>query len=165
MEDTKWARTSAAEWLHSRPQMRWRRVFPGQAEQVPYARKLAQDLFAGAPCESLVALAVSELAGNALRHSISGAGNGGWFGLELVYAKLVYVAVTDLGGEGIPTVLPEGYRSCPTRENGRGLRMLYDLSVSLGVHGSSALGHTVWVDLDFDTSLEDLPQQPMLLVS
>ncbi|MCP2336957.1 ATP-binding protein [Actinomadura rupiterrae] len=164
MENVKWTGGSASEWLWSPPPMRWRRVYSGHAGQVRSARKFAEELFAGTPCVDVVALAVSELSGNAVRHSRSGEGNGGWFGLELTYGNPVYVAVTDLGGHGVPTVLPEGYGN-QNRENGRGLRMLYELAVALGVHGNSDFGHTVWVDLDLRAKLEADTETSALVAS
>ncbi|RSN61912.1 ATP-binding protein [Actinomadura sp. WAC 06369] len=104
----------------------------------------------------VVALAVGELAANAVRHTRSGEGDGGWFGLELIYGDPAYVAVTDLGGHGVPVVLPEGYGD-PSCQGGRGLRMLYELALMFGVHGSSTFGHTVWVDLDLNRGLESHP--------
>ncbi|MEV5570371.1 ATP-binding protein [Spirillospora sp. NPDC052269] len=164
MKNGKWSGGAAADWLWSPPQMRWRRVYAGRADQVTAARKLAEAMFAEAPCVDVVTLAVSELAANAVRHSRSGEGEGGWFGLELVHANPVYVAVTDMGGHGIPTVLPEENCNSAT-ESGRGLRMLYELAIALGVHGNSDFGHTVWVDLDLDASLESVSPAPALLVS
>lgn len=89
--------------------MRWRRVYAGRADQVRAARAFAEALLVGMPCVDVVALAVGELAANAVRHTRSGEGGDGWFGLEIVCENPVYVAVTDMGGHGIPTVLPEGY--------------------------------------------------------
>lgn len=164
MENVKWTGGTASDWLWSPPPMRWRRVYAGHAGQVRSARKFAEALFAGTPCVEVVALAVSELAGNAVRHSRSGEGSGGWFGLELTQGNPVYVAVTDLGGHGVPTVLPKGYGGLDG-EGGRGLKMLYDLAVALGVHGNREFGHTVWVDLDFRAKLEATAQTQALLAS
>jgi hypothetical protein len=109
MENTKLVGSTADEWLWSSGRMRWRRVYAGRADQVRAARAFAEALFVGMPCVDIVALAVGELAANAVRHTRSGEGGDGWFGLEIVCENPVYVAVTDMGGHGIPTVLPEGY--------------------------------------------------------
>ncbi|MFD0850959.1 ATP-binding protein [Actinomadura adrarensis] len=153
MENATLAGATAADWLWSPPKMRWRRVYPGRIDQVRQARDFAETLFKGAPCVDVVALAVSELAANAVRHTLSGERVDGWFGLEVVYDNPAYIAVTDMGGHGIPTVLPEGYGS-PYNESGRGLRTLYELAQVFGVHGNSTHGHTVWVHLDANRKLE-----------
>ncbi|MFC9973860.1 ATP-binding protein [Spirillospora sp. NPDC127200] len=155
---------TAAQWLWAHEPMRWRRVYSGRREQVSAARRLAQTMFAGVPCEHAVVLAASELATNAIRHSHSGA-EGGWFGLELVYANPAYVAVTDLGGSGVPTVLPEGYTGPCGEEGGRGLLTLYELATEFGVRGSSDQGHTVWVALDLACDLNIAPRLDVSLAS
>lgn len=146
----KGATGTADEWLWSLEEMRWRRTFPGTLDQVPVARRFARSLFSGSPCADVVEYAVAELAGNALRHSGS-AEHGGWFGVELVHDDPVHVAVTDVGGGGVPTV-----RDCVDEfeESGRGLYLLSRFAISLGIHGSPGAGHTVWVDLDLDRSLD-----------
>ncbi|MFC9971474.1 ATP-binding protein [Spirillospora sp. NPDC127200] len=168
MKNVQWSGGTAREWLWASEEMRWRRIYQGRKDQVAQARKFTEALFAGAPCGEVAALAVSELATNAIRHSRSGEGEDGWFGLEVVYDNPVYLAVTDMGGHGIPTPLPEGY-AAPGKdleESGRGLRMLSELALTFGVHGSSVFGHTVWVDLDLNRSLEDEnAQSPAALVS
>lgn len=164
MEKTKLVGATANEWLWAPERMRWRRVYAGRADQVQAARTFAEVLFAGMPCVDVVALAVGELAANAVRHTRSGEGGDGWFGLEVVCDNPVYIAVTDMGGHGIPTVLPEGYGGL-YGESGRGLRMLYELALMFGVHGNSTLGHTVWVDLDLNRKLEALPQPAAQLAS
>ncbi|MFF5264480.1 ATP-binding protein [Actinomadura viridis] len=164
MGNTKLIGATANEWLWTSAKMRWRRVYAGRADQVRAAREFAEALFAGMPCVDIVALAVSELAANAVRHTRSGEGADGWFGLEVVCDNPVYVAVTDMGGHGIPTVLPEGYGGSYSEE-GRGLRMLYELALMFGVHGSSTLGHTVWVDIDINRKLDQDAQPPVQLVS
>ncbi|MER7548149.1 ATP-binding protein [Spirillospora sp. NPDC127506] len=164
MGNTKLVGSTADEWLWSSGRMRWRRVYAGRADQVRAARAFAEALFVGMPCVDIVALAVGELAANAVRHTRSGEGGDGWFGLEIVCENPVYVAVTDMGGHGIPTVLPEGYGGSYS-EGGRGLRMLYELALMFGMHGSSTLGHTVWVDIDLNRKLEADPQASVHLAS
>jgi anti-sigma regulatory factor (Ser/Thr protein kinase) len=112
----------------------------------------------------VVALAVGELAANAIRHTRSGEVGDGWFGLEVVCDSPAYIAVTDMGGHGIPTVLPEAPDGS-YRESGRGLRMLHDLALMFGIHGSRTLGHTVWVDIDPNRKLEAEPLDVGPLVS
>lgn len=164
MGNTKLIGATASEWLWASERMRWRRVYAGRADQVRAAREFAEALFTGMPCVDIVALAVGELAANAVRHIRSGEGADGWFGLEVVCDDLVYIAVTDMGGHGVPTVLPEGYGGSYD-EGGRGLRMLCQLALMFGVHGSSTLGHTVWVDIDLNRKLDPDAQAPVQLVS
>ncbi|MEV5569533.1 ATP-binding protein [Spirillospora sp. NPDC052269] len=144
-------------WVWALEEMRWRRAFPGTLDQVPVARRFAGAMFEGSPCADVVEYAVAELAGNALRHSDS-AEKGGWFGVELVHDDPVHVAVTDIGGKGVPAV-----RDCVDEfaESGRGLHMLSRFAISLGVHGSAGKGHTVWVDLDLEQSLEALLEREL----
>lgn len=164
MENAKLVGATANEWLWATERMRWRRVYAGRADQVRAARSFAEALFEGMPCVDVAALAVGELAANAVRHTRSGEGGDGWFGLEVVCDNPVYIAVTDMGGHGIPTVLPEGYGGSYS-EGGRGLRMLYELALMFGMHGSSTLGHTVWVDLDLNRKLGGVSQVPVQLAS
>ncbi|MFC9973904.1 ATP-binding protein [Spirillospora sp. NPDC127200] len=137
---------SAEEWVGSSPLV-WRRAYPGRKEQVAIARRFAKSLFAAGHCGEAVGFAVSELATNALRHTRSGQIDGGWFGVEIIDDDPVYVAVTDLGGDKVPVLWPESVGD-QFREHGRGLRALSTMAIALGIHGSPALGHTVWVDLD-----------------
>lgn len=159
MGNAKLVGETADEWLGASARMRWRRVYAGRADQVRAARASAEDLFVGLPC-----VAVGELAANAVRHTRSGEGGDGWFGLEIVCENLVYAAVTDMGGHSIPTVLPERYGGSYS-EGGRGFWMLYELALMFGMHGSSTLGHTVWVDIDLNRKLEAESQAPAQLVS
>ncbi|MCP2342949.1 ATP-binding protein [Actinomadura rupiterrae] len=149
---TMWRYSTAAEWLHGPDPMRWRRTFSGDPEQVSAARRFARMMFAGEDCADVVEFVVGELAANTLRHTRS-AGAGGWFGVELGYGDPVYVGITDMGGGGIPAVQPVD----ESRENGRGLYAVSQLSLALGIHGSPDLGHTVWADLDRHTVLETPP--------
>ncbi|WP_143591586.1 ATP-binding protein [Thermoactinospora rubra] len=142
-----WSYGSAAQWLQGPDPMTWRRTYSGRLDQVPVARQFAVSLFAGSGHEGEVAFIVTELASNAVRHTRSGS-YGGWFGLELVYAEVAYIGVTDLGGGPRPTVLPESDQL----EQGRGLRAVSALAVAIGIHGNPAYGHTVWADLDLRTT-------------
>ncbi|WP_067475260.1 ATP-binding protein [Actinomadura hibisca] len=154
---------SAEEWVGASPLV-WRRAYPGRKEQVSVARRFAESLFAAGHCAEAVGFAVSELATNALRYTRSG-DDAGWFGVEIVDDDPVYVAVTDLGGDKVPVLWPESIGD-QYREHGRGLRALSTMAIALGVHGSPALGHTVWVDLDPLADLNDdlTSQKEILLV-
>ncbi|MFC5182887.1 ATP-binding protein [Actinomadura harenae] len=160
MVTTTWRYSTAVEWLHGPGQMRWRRTFSGDPEQVPIARRFARAMFAGEQCADVVEFVVAELAGNTLRHTRSSKSDG-WFGVEFAYGDPVYVGITDMGGGGIPAVLQvDG-----NRESGRGLYVVSQLALALGIHGSPALGHTVWVDIDRHKTLETPPGLAVALVS
>lgn len=141
-----WGLCPAGEWLWGPEPMRWRRVFSGRADQVSAARLFAASLFAGTGREEDVAVVVAELASNAVRHSRSGA-EGGWFGLEVTLQDLSYIAITDLGGGCVPAIRSE-QPGCEPQVNGRGLLVVSSLALSVGIHGSPPLGHTVWADMD-----------------
>ncbi|GLZ16264.1 hypothetical protein Acsp04_64990 [Actinomadura sp. NBRC 104425] len=136
---------SAVEWMRGEP-MTWRRAYLGRLDQVAAARQFAATLFAGSGHEADVAFIVTELATNAIRHSRSG-DHGGWFGLDLIFADVATIGVSDLGGGKVPTVLPEPPGGEP-KGYGQGLRAVSKLAVALGVHGRPDYGHTVWAEVD-----------------
>ncbi|MFD0856197.1 ATP-binding protein [Actinomadura adrarensis] len=141
-----WRPSTAAEWLWGAEPMRWRRVYSGRADQVASARKFARELFAGTGREEDVSTVVAELCSNAIRHTRSGEGPRGWFGLEVTFGDLAYIGVTDLGGGCVP-LFRSKKPGCELDVGGRGLQLVAELAVFYGIHGSSELGHTVWADL------------------
>lgn len=147
-----WSYGSSTEWLRSPEPMRWRRTYSGRTDQVPAVRDFTWTLFAGTGHENVVAFIVTELASSAVRHTRSGQ-HGGWFGLEVVLADLAYIGVTDLGGGGVPTVIPEP-KVDEFSEHGRGLRTICKLAVAIGIHGSTDGGHTVWADVDLRANVD-----------
>lgn len=157
MASKGWSVCSAGEWLWGSEPMRWRRVFAGRADQVSAARQLAASLFTGTSREEDVATVVAELAGNAVLHTRSGY-QGGWFGLEVTFQDVAYIAVNDLGGGCIPTIRSEK-PGCEPRVNGRGLLMVSSLALSVGIHGSPETGHTVWADIDLRSRPATAPAQ------
>ncbi|MWA02763.1 ATP-binding protein [Actinomadura sp. LD22] len=163
MASKGWSLCSASEWLWGSEPMRWRRVFPGRADQVTTARQLAASLFAGTSREEEVAMVVAELASNAVLHTRSGY-QGGWFGLEVTLQDVAYIAVTDLGGGCIPTIRSE-QPGCEPRVNGRGLLMVSKLALSVGIHGSPDTGHTVWADVDLRSRTATAPAEETPLAS
>ncbi|WP_396446858.1 ATP-binding protein [Actinomadura sp.] len=154
---------SSAEWLRGSEPMRWRRVYPGRADQVRVARVFAATLFEGTGREEDVAVVVAELSTNAVRHSRSGEGRG-WFGLEVTLAEIAYIAVTDLGGGCVPTIRSET-PGCEPRVGGYGLLTVSKLALAMGVHGSPDDGFTVWADMDLRRHTQDGPEQQVALVS
>jgi hypothetical protein len=63
--------------------------------------------------------------------------------------KSARIAVHDLGGGGIPCVVPEQVVYGEFLEHGRGLLGVSKLALTLGFDGNPADGHKVWVELDF----------------
>ena len=128
-------------------EMTWQRVFPGEAGQVPNARRFVRALLADTAQATDAELIVSELAGNALRHTRSG-GPGGRFLVELRRGKRVRVAVYDAGGGGVPR-LP-GPEPVLFGEGGRGLFMVAAVAGEVGCDGCPVTGHVVWACLPVD---------------
>jgi serine/threonine-protein kinase RsbW len=124
--------------------MLWRRIFPGTPDQVPQARHFTRFLLADAPCRDDAELIVSELTGNAVRHT-SSAEKGGTFILEISRtAEAVRIAVYDCGWGGIPRFAAR----CRTdAECGRGLAIVTALADAAGYKGSDDVGHMVWATL------------------
>ncbi|WP_075901088.1 ATP-binding protein [Actinomadura sp. CNU-125] len=146
MGSGSWSVPSPGEWLWGPEPMRWRRVFPGRADQVTVARVFAAGLFEGSGREEDVAVVVAELASNAVRHSRSGAPQG-WFGLEITLAEKSCIGVMDLGGGCVPAIRSEN-PNCEPRTDGRGLLMVSRLAAAIGIYGSPVIGHTVWAEVD-----------------
>ncbi|MFC4585421.1 ATP-binding protein [Sphaerisporangium corydalis] len=134
----------------------WSRAFPGRLDQAAHARRFVRFLLEDTPCADDAELIVSELAGNALRHTRSGT-EGGSFLVEVTLARPpgtpgvrerggyvgVLISVHDDGGGGVPRLLDHG--TPPGAENGRGLAIVTALATRVGFQGAPTLGHTVWV--------------------
>lgn len=107
----------------------WCRVFPGLAGEVAEARHFVASLAEGHASVDDAVLVVSELATNAVRHSLSGA-DGGWFLVVLGFGDdLVRIEVIDQGGEREP-------RLCDVteqEEGGRGLVLVAGCAKDWGV--------------------------------
>ncbi|WP_231158333.1 ATP-binding protein [Streptomyces sp. CNZ748] len=121
---------------------KWCRAFPGLPEEVAHARHfIAALLQEHGPIDDAV-LVVSELATNAVRHTLSGS-VGGWFLVVLGLGDdLVRIEVVDQGGDRVPHV-------CDTtgqEEGGRGLRMIAACARDWGVK-TWPEGRSVWADL------------------
>jgi serine/threonine-protein kinase RsbW len=125
------------------PAMVWRQVFPGHKAQLGVVRRWLESLLPACGARDDVVSVTNELAGNAVLHSNSG--RGGCFAVEVTWhALLVQVAVADSGAEAGPHVIDD-----PLMENGRGLRMVQELSVRTGVSGGRH-GRVVWATLLWD---------------
>jgi hypothetical protein len=121
---------------------RWRRVFHGEAGQLPVVRRWVESLLPGCPARDDVTCVVSELGTNAVTHTASG--RGGWFAVEIAwYPRVVRVAVTDDGAPDGPRLVDD-----LAAEHGRGLRVVAGLSVRTGVCGDPR-GRMVWADVSW----------------
>jgi anti-sigma regulatory factor (Ser/Thr protein kinase) len=115
------------------------RQFPFDVTSVGAARRFAADALGDAPADVVdgVALMVSELATNSIRHAKTG------FHLTVTSApESVRVEVTDAGA-GVPTVRSPG----PTDPTGRGLKIVEAFSDEWGVEYGSPRNKTVWFTL------------------
>ncbi|WP_123541982.1 ATP-binding protein [Streptomyces sp. HM190] len=123
---------------------KWCRAFPGLAEEVGHARRFVAALLEErGPVDDAV-LVVSELATNAVRHSLSGAA-GGWFVVVVSFgddSDLVRIEVVDVGGEREPHLCDVTDRD----EGGRGLALVAACAKDWGIK-SWPDGRTVWADL------------------
>ncbi|MFC6086078.1 ATP-binding protein [Sphaerisporangium aureirubrum] len=133
--------------------MVWARTFPGRLDQAAQARRFARFLLAETPWADDAELIVSELAGNALRHTRSG-GAGGRFAVEVALGRAspgrvadgVVVTVQDNGGGGVPRLGGDGPPDTES-EHGRGLAIIATVATRLGYQGNPETGHSVWAYL------------------
>ncbi|MEY9812647.1 ATP-binding protein [Streptomyces albogriseolus] len=121
---------------------KWCRAFPGLPEEVAHARHfIAALLQEQGPIDDAV-LVVSELATNAVRHTLSGS-VGGWFLVVLGLGDdLVRIEVVDQGGDCVPRLCD----ATGQEEGGRGLRMIAACAKDWGVK-TWPEGRSVWADL------------------
>ncbi|GAA4081250.1 ATP-binding protein [Actinomadura miaoliensis] len=134
---------------HPATAQRWRRSFPGEAEQAAHVRRLVATLLPDCPYLDEVLLATDELVVNALRHTKSGQ-PGGAFIVEIGHCDdAVTVAVTDQGGPTEPAVADLDEYA----ESGRGLRTVAATATGWGWFGNDrarvvtavfAPGHSLW---------------------
>ena len=114
----------------------------GVAERAAVARIFVGTLLAGHPGRDVAALLASELFGNGVRHSRSGAPGGTVTVAVVAGDGLVRVEVTDQGGMGVPKVR----RADHDEEGGRGLELVAALATQWGWLRDG--GQTVtWFDL------------------
>jgi anti-sigma regulatory factor (Ser/Thr protein kinase) len=101
----------------------------GRAERARVARAFVGGVLGpGHPCGDDAALLVSELFGNSVRHSPSGA-EGGMVAVAVrAGAGLVRVEVTDRSGPGVPELCGAGRDA----EGGRGLQLVMGLAARWG---------------------------------
>jgi anti-sigma regulatory factor (Ser/Thr protein kinase) len=126
--------------------MRQTRSFEHAAASVTAARRFATEALRGTHAETLeaIALMVSELATNCVRHSE------GRFELTIMRtAREIRIEATDHGG-GEPTMRSPG----PTDPSGRGLRIVDVLAEAWGVEHRTGAATTVWFTVAAESSPE-----------
>ncbi|MEV6378619.1 ATP-binding protein [Streptomyces sp. NPDC051773] len=121
---------------------KWCRAFPGLPDQVAEARHFVAALLQERGVADDAVLVVSELATNAVRHSLSGSA-GGWFLVVVAFrADGVRLEVVDQGGDNVPEM-----RDVVSQDNGgRGLWLVSACAKDWGVKDVPS-GRTVWADL------------------
>ncbi|MEW2345873.1 MULTISPECIES: ATP-binding protein [Streptomyces] len=121
---------------------KWCRAFPGLAEEVTHARHFVASLLAErGPVDDAV-LIVSELATNAVRHSLSGSA-GGWFLVIVGFGHdLIRLEVVDQGGPHVPHLCDVTNQE----EGGRGLLLIAACAKDWGVKDWPD-GRSVWAEL------------------
>ncbi|MFJ5210707.1 ATP-binding protein [Streptomyces nigra] len=121
---------------------KWCRAFPGVADEVAHARHFVAALLDGYDPVDDAVLIVSELATNAVRHSLSGAA-GGWFLVIVCFGDdRVRIEVVDQGSEHVPHLCDVTGQE----ESGRGLLLIAACAKDWGVKNWPD-GRTVWAEL------------------
>jgi anti-sigma regulatory factor (Ser/Thr protein kinase) len=115
----------------------------GRAERARVARGFVGGVLgAGHPCWDVAVLLVSELFGNSVRHSASGAAGETVTVAVAAREGAVLVEVADRGGAGVP----ELRRADGEADGGRGLQLVERMSVRWGWHRDSGQMVT-WFEL------------------
>jgi anti-sigma regulatory factor (Ser/Thr protein kinase) len=118
-----------------------RRVFPGRTEQIAQARDFTRRVLAPCPVLDEAILLASELAANAVAHTVTG--SGGHFDVTIYRAEaLVAIAVRDDGSDNAPAARPLDEMA----EDGRGLGLVELIADRWG-HCGNEHGRTIWLQL------------------
>ena len=125
--------------------------FRGDPAHVVEARRWADSHMSGSPHAADVALVVTELASNAVRHTRSGDADG-FFTVRLsVDVEKVRIEVADMGSDTEPRVKPVTFDidgdEFELPETGRGLSLVESLAARWGVEGDTT-GRVVWAEID-----------------
>lgn len=121
---------------------KWCRAFPGLPDQVAEARRFVAALLQERGVADDAVLVVSELATNAVRHTLSGSA-GGWFLVVVALrADGVRLEVVDQGGDSVPEMCDVVSQD----SGGRGLWLVSACAKDWGVKDVPS-GRTVWADL------------------
>lgn len=128
----------------------WRRVFAGDQAQLSKMRRWLEVLLPACEARDDVVAVAGELAANAILHTASR--DSGWFAVEISWSlESVQVAVADNGAPSGPRITED-----PDREDGRGLLIVRELSVSHGVSGDER-GRLVWARVPWGEGGEFAP--------
>ncbi|MFF6785519.1 ATP-binding protein [Streptomyces sp. NPDC012510] len=121
---------------------KWCRAFPGLPDQVAEARHFVAALLQERSVADDAVLIVSELATNAVRHTLSGSA-GGWFLVVVAFREdCVRLEVVDQGGDRAPLM-----RDAASQDlGGRGLVLVSACAKDWGVKDLPN-GRAVWADL------------------
>lgn len=118
-----------------------RRVFPGRTDQIAQARDFTRRVLAPCPVLDEAILLASELAANAVAHTVTG--SGGHFDVTIYRDEtLVVIAVRDEGSDDAPAARPLD----EIAEDGRGLGLVELIADRWG-HCGNEHGRTIWLQL------------------
>ena len=118
----------------------------GRAERARAARRFVSEVLGpGHPCGDVAVLLVSEVFGNSVRHSGSGAAGETVTVAVRAWDGIVRVEVTDRAGPGTPELRPASRDA----EGGRGLRLVAGLAARWGWRRRGGRMVT-WFELDCD---------------
>jgi hypothetical protein len=122
------------------PELKWRKLFPGEEQQISALRRWLTGLLPECPSRDDVVTVAVELATNALKFTASG--QGGSFAVEITWdGAIVRVGVADDGASDGPHLIED-----PLSEHGRGLMIVRALSSRAGVCGDHR-GRLAWADI------------------
>jgi anti-sigma regulatory factor (Ser/Thr protein kinase) len=134
-------------------ELKWRKVFPGEEQQISALRRWLTGLLPECPARDDVVTVAVELATNAVKFTASG--QGGSLGVEIAWSgSIVRVGVADDGAPDGPHLIED-----PLSEHGRGLMIVRALSLRAGVDGDHR-GRLAWADIAW-TAGEPIPPQPV----
>lgn len=131
-----------------RHQLTWSSTFPAMPAQVSNARRLLADILVRDQRADDALICLSELATNAITHSLSRQPGGCFTVRAQVDDQCLRVEVSDQGGSW--------YSATPadTEENGRGLLIVGELASRWGCGGHSQHGWTVWFEIEIHSTDE-----------
>ena len=116
----------------------------GQAERARAARRFVSEVLGpGHPCGDVAVLLVSEVFGNSVRHSGSGAPGETVTVAVIARDGVVRIEVTDRAGPGTPELRPAG---CDA-EGGRGLQLVAGLAARWGWRRGRGGRLVTWFEL------------------
>ena len=127
----------------ARPELQWKRTFPGEERQLGALRRWLASLLPECPARDDATYVASELGANAIRHTASG--RDGWFAVQVAWHKsVIRISVADQGGPTEPRVI-----AAPGAEHGRGLLLVEGLSIGMGTCGVHR-GSLIWADVPWN---------------